>query len=237
MGFIKSGIKGLDNILKGGFKEKSSVLITGAPGTGKSILCLQYAYEGIKNNESVLFVATEEFKDSILDYAKTLGLNELLTSKNFHIIERTDTKSQIRTLTDPIKLVKQKKIKRLVFDSITFFDYLYFKNEIEYRTALLDFLAQMKEAGVTTLMTSQKNTLDIDKIKYPVQDFLFDGVIVLTRIRKGSSFERVIHITKMRGQDHSLDIFPISIGKGGIEIHNNELPFSLIEKDENSDFK
>ena len=95
----------------------------------------------------------------------------------------------------------------------------------------------MKEAGVTTLMTSQKNTLDIDKIKYPVQDFLFDGVIVLTRIRKGSSFERVIHITKMRGQDHSLDIFPISIGKGGIEIHNNELPFSLIEKDENSDFK
>ena len=73
MNLIKSGVKGLDNILKGGFKENSNILVTGAPGTGKTILCLQYANEGVKNKEPVLFVATEEFKEAIFEYAKTMG--------------------------------------------------------------------------------------------------------------------------------------------------------------------
>ena len=235
MNLIKSGVKGLDNILKGGLKENSNILVTGAPGTGKTILCLQFANEGIKNKEPVLFVATEEFKEAIFEYAKTLGLNNLINNKLFMVLERTDLKSQIKSLTDPIKLVKQHKVKRIVFDSITFFDYLYFKNELEYRTALMDFLHEMKSNKVTTIMTSQKETIDVDQIKYPIQDFLFDGVILLTRVRKGSSFERVIHISKMRGQDHSLDIYPLTINKNGIEVHYNELPFSLIEQDESKD--
>src|SRR3989338_6660756 len=189
MNLIKSGVKGLDNILKGGFKENSNILVTGAPGTGKTILCLQYA--------------------------NAMGINNLIDNKLFIVLERTDLKSQIKSLTDPIKLVKQHKVKRIVFDSITFFDYLYFKNELEYRTALMDFLHEMKSNKVTTIMTSQKETIDVDQIKYPIQDFLFDGVILLTRVRKGSSFERVIHISKMRGQDHSLDIYPLTINKNG----------------------
>src|SRR3990167_6664715 len=110
MNLIKSGVKGLDNILKGGFKENSNILVTGAPGTGKTILCLQYANEGVKNKEPVLFVATEEFKEAIFEYAKTMGLNNLIDNKLFIVLERTDLKSQIKSLTDSIKLVKQHKV-------------------------------------------------------------------------------------------------------------------------------
>src|SRR3990167_6639880 len=178
MNLIKSGVKGLDNILKGGFKENSNILVTGAPGTGKTILCLQFANEGIKNKEPVLFVATEEFKEAIFEYAKTMGLNNLINNKLFMVLERTDLKSQIKSLTDPIKLVKQHKVKRIVFDSITFFDYLYFKNELEYRTALMDFLHEMKSNKVTTIMTLCCLTSFIESVKLLI--WLFRSVLSST---------------------------------------------------------
>ena len=39
---IKTGISGLDQILKGGLRKNSSILVTGAPGTGKTIFGLQF---------------------------------------------------------------------------------------------------------------------------------------------------------------------------------------------------
>ena len=41
---IKTGVSGLDQVLKGGLRKNSTILITGAPGTGKTILALQFVY-------------------------------------------------------------------------------------------------------------------------------------------------------------------------------------------------
>ena len=54
---IKTGISGLDQVLKGGLRKNSSILITGAPGTGKTIMALQFIYYGAKNyNENGIIV-------------------------------------------------------------------------------------------------------------------------------------------------------------------------------------
>ena len=58
---IKTGISGLDQVLKGGLRRNSSILVTGAPGTGKTILALQFIYYGAKDyNENGIFISTEE---------------------------------------------------------------------------------------------------------------------------------------------------------------------------------
>ena len=71
---IKTGVPGLDKILKGGVRENASVLVKGAPGSGKTVLALNFIIDGAKNGEKGLFITTEDL-DDVRAYAKTLGLN------------------------------------------------------------------------------------------------------------------------------------------------------------------
>jgi len=43
---IKTGIPGLDEMLRGGFMPKDAVLVAGTAGTGKTTLALQYLVNG-----------------------------------------------------------------------------------------------------------------------------------------------------------------------------------------------
>lgn len=230
MEFIKSGIPGLDNILKGGIRTGNTVLITGAPGTGKTILALQFAEQGSKEKNPVLYITTEEKAESLRKYAKSLGLNlEKFEDSLFSIYEQPISEKLI-SLEKPLQLIKRKKIKRVILDSITLFEYIQPKDEIELRKNIISFLSNMKNLGVTLLATSERSTTNLDNFLYKMQDFLFEGLIILTKIRKGASFERCLHVAKMRGQEHLVNIYPFSIAKGGIKIYPDQLPFSLIDK-------
>src|SRR3989338_1154034 len=58
---LKTGIPGLDELIEGGFPEGSSILLSGAAGTGKSIFCLQYLYYGAKElGEPGVYITLEE---------------------------------------------------------------------------------------------------------------------------------------------------------------------------------
>ena len=48
---VRTGVKGVDELLEGGIPEGSAVLLTGGSGTGKTIFALQYLYEGAKTYE------------------------------------------------------------------------------------------------------------------------------------------------------------------------------------------
>jgi len=57
---VKTGIKELDEILGGGLYEGSSLLVKGAPGTGKTTMGLQFIYNGItKFKEGGLIITFE----------------------------------------------------------------------------------------------------------------------------------------------------------------------------------
>ncbi len=60
MNRISTGVEGLDKMLYGGLIPGRPYLITGPPGSGKSILGIHFLLEGIKNQESVIMVAVDE---------------------------------------------------------------------------------------------------------------------------------------------------------------------------------
>ena len=229
---IKSGILGLDEILNGGIRKNSSVLIVGGPGTGKTILTLQFLQEGIKNKEPTLFITSEQSSEAVVDVAKKLNLQHIKKENKFiQIYEQDVINKNLISLEQPLSIIKKNKIKRVVLDSITLFDFMYGEGKKEFRKGVLSFITNIKKQDTTLLVTSERPTTEIDQFKHEPEDFLFDGLIILTKIRKGSSYERCLTVAKMRYQDHSMNIFPFTIQKNGITVYTKQIPFSLIEKD------
>ena len=237
---IKTGVHGLDQVLKGGLRRNSNVLITGTPGTGKTIVALQFVYYGAKDyNENGIFITTEENPDDMRNFARNLGMDiESIEKKGklFFVQKPISTlKGGLSSIKGLLDSIKKYNIKRVALDSMIFFDYLYPKfngNKMEFRRQVLIFMHQMKKAGVTFLAVSERSVTDFDRLTYDMMDFAFEGFIVLSRIRKGSYFERVLTVAKMRGQDHSLDVYPITIGMEGLKVLFDQTPFSLVEKEE-----
>jgi len=123
---IKTGINGLDQILKGGLRKNSSILITGAPGTGKTIMALQFIYYGAKKyNENGIFIATEETLSDLRNYSKNFGMNfEHMEKKGkIFLIEKqlAMLKGGISSIKGMLDLIKKKNIERVALDSLTFF--------------------------------------------------------------------------------------------------------------------
>ena len=237
---IKTGVPGLDHVLKGGLRRNSSVLITGAPGTGKTLLALEFVYFGAKDcNENGIFISTEESLDVLEQSASNLGMDiRSMIDKGKIILAQkplATLKGGIASLKGLLDTIKRNSIKRVALDSLTFFEYLYPRldgNSMEFRRQVLIFIQQMRGAGVTFMVVSERPVSDFDRLTYDMMGFVFEGIIMLSRIRKGSYFERVLTVAKLRGQDHSLDVYPITIGPDGLKVLYDQTPFSLIEKEE-----
>jgi len=170
---------------------------------------------------------------------KNLGMNinDMEKKGKIFLVEKSlaTLKGGITSIKGLLDLIKHYNIKRVALDSLIFFEYLYPKynnNVMEFRRQVLMFMHKMKKAGVTFMAVSERRITDLDRLEYTMMDFVFEGFIILSRIRKGNYFERVLTVSKMRGQDHSLDVYPVIIGKGGLEVLNEQVPFSLVEQEE-----
>jgi KaiC/GvpD/RAD55 family RecA-like ATPase len=70
---MKTGIKGLDELLHGGIPKGAVILISGSPGSGKSVLSMQILINGCKMGEKCLYVSFEQPVEDVIKQAKTFG--------------------------------------------------------------------------------------------------------------------------------------------------------------------
>src|SRR6185503_6449075 len=70
---ISSGVPGLDDVLRGGFRINRMYLLEGVPGSGKTTVALQFLLDGVRRGESVLYVALSETEQEMRAVADTHG--------------------------------------------------------------------------------------------------------------------------------------------------------------------
>ena len=72
---IPTGIEGLDELMNGGIPKGNIVLISGTPGTGKTIICFQFISEGLRNGENCLYLTSDQPVENLLSEANQLKFN------------------------------------------------------------------------------------------------------------------------------------------------------------------
>jgi circadian clock protein KaiC len=214
---IPSGIPGLDKLMEGGFVKGSTVLVSGAAGTGKTIFSIQYIMEGLKKGEICMFITLEETPEDIIGDVKRFGwdLQKYRDEKKL-FLEYQDP-FQMTDITSPLlDKIKECKVQRVVVDSTSVFE-MYYKEPAEIRKQLFKLLAGLKAIGVTSIITSELPEKSDTLAKFGVEEFIVDSVIKLEFLGlDGKSFS--LQIRKMRRTDHKKDIYLYDISKDGLKI-------------------
>jgi KaiC/GvpD/RAD55 family RecA-like ATPase len=233
----KTGIDGLDDILNGGIVRNSTTLISGNPGAGKSLLGLQYIYNGVEVfDEKGIYLSFEENEADLAEAAESIGFEnwdhhvEEGSIKVFDkrvLLRENDFSAALEILLDDLD---DDRYERLVLDSLTMFQ-LFFENEREKRTYLLKFTDILQESGLTTLMTNEQGAV-FPETEVGLENFLTDGNIFLLQTPTGSGVNRYVWVAKMRKQNIDTDIFPMEISDGGIKVHQNASAFSMMSEEE-----
>ena len=70
---VSIGIPGLDKMLDGGLLPGRPYVVSGTTGSGKTILCVQFLQQGVKQGERALLVAIDEPPAEIRENVRALG--------------------------------------------------------------------------------------------------------------------------------------------------------------------
>lgn len=221
-GRVKAGIIGLDKMIGGGFERNSMNLVVGATGSGKSIIAMHFLLEGIKNGETVLYITFEEKKDEFYANMGEFGwdLEKLEKSEKFIFLEYSPEK--VKMMLDEgggaiESTVLKYNIKRMVIDSITSFSLL-FDDPLSKRQANLGLFDIINKWNCTTLLTVQQNPLKEKSDELTTIDFEADSIIFLYFIRVKNKRQRFLEVVKMRGVNHSKEVYSFEITKKGIQV-------------------
>lgn len=233
---VPTGIPGFDELIEGGFPQGRSILVSGACGTGKTIFCTQYLYNGAKKyNEPGIYITLDERPELIRQDMLRFGwdLRKLEDENLCQIIDGSLAKIGIpseeefsmpatgfdidKLLLEIMRTVKRIGAKRLVIDSIPALGFN-FEGDNEIRNAILKLSYLLMRIGVTTLMTSEMDEGSNKYGKYGIEEYVVDGVLVLHYMGIGTRSNRTMHIRKMRATHHSEELHPIEITSKGMSI-------------------
>jgi circadian clock protein KaiC len=220
---VKTDIKGLDEMLHGGFLPQTANLVEGPPGTGKSTLGMQFIYNGImRYNEPGLIVTFEEFPQQYYRDAKGFGwdfrqleregkLRVIMTSPE---VSRSDLESVGGTIET---LAREMGARRILVDSVSHFDQLT-EDTVELRAVVYGFINALKREGLTSILTRESPMLLGSEEGDNDIAFIVDTYVLLRYVEMESAIRKALLVLKLRGSDHAKDIRQFEITSRGLEI-------------------
>ncbi|MFH1445498.1 MAG: ATPase domain-containing protein [Nanoarchaeota archaeon] len=215
---IETGIPGLDSLMGGGFLPGSVNLISGETGTGKTILCSQFLWHGLQKGETGIFVSLEEEPEDIKEDVSQFGWDfDAFIKKGMFNIFYHDPSQASNITSKIINEIGSLNAKRVVIDSTATIG-LAIENPSQIRKRLLSIVNTLKKSGCTSIVTSEINEGKKGLSRFGVEEFVVDGVIILSYTSIAQEGFGSIEVRKMRRTAHQHGMYPTKIGKDGLQV-------------------
>ena len=221
---IPTGIAGLDELFLGGIRNRNSILVEGMPGTGKTILALEFVYRSaFLTGEPSAFISLTSTREQIIRDAAEFewDLPRLIEAGTFQIfdISSADLMNELTSGSGRlIEEIKRSKIKRLSIDGLRLLKRrIAGEIQLDFGEQFSKFIRILQDSGVNVLFTTDiQQSSTAGQSSANDEQFIADTLITIGNSSRGKGVYRFIEIIKSRGQEfftgrHS---FRISNGVG-----------------------
>ena len=217
---IATGIPRLDAMLGGrGFFRGSSILLTGTPGTGKTIVAANFAQAACRRGERTLFFSFEESPNQIIRNMHSIGLRlEPLVKRGllrFHSA-RPSLYGLEMHLATMFKEIATFQPHVVIMDPIT--SLMDAGTDSEGKGMVTRLIDYLKAGQVTSLFTSLTQGGHALQQSETAMSSLMDAWVLLQDFEGNGERNRVLYVLKARGMAHSNQIREFLISDHGVDL-------------------
>jgi circadian clock protein KaiC len=214
-----TGIPELDEMLSGkGFLKGSTIMVSGAPGTGKTSIACAFANQVCKSNERCLYFALEESPNQIMRNMESIGMNLDPCIKN-GTLQVHATRPTLYGLETHLSIMQRAidefNPRAIIIDPISNLISVGLESDVKaLLTRMIDYL---KTKQITTLFTSLKPMEMGGESAAQISSWI-DTWISLTNKEVNDDVITRLRIIKSRGMSHSKKLKELKLSERGINI-------------------
>jgi circadian clock protein KaiC len=215
---ISTGIPSLDLLLGGGIPVCQSVVVTGTPGTGKTILCSQIAFGLAERGERVVLATiASESQDKLIQELQGFSFfnPERLSHEIFMVSVYPALQKGAKEAKDLLlKTMRDRHAKLLFIDGLRSLRDLW-QDESKLRDFFYELNVGLAQLDAIALFTTE---YPLEKLMEYPEATTVDGIVSLSTINFAGRVVRRARVAKLRGRAHLTAEHLMHITQGGITV-------------------
>jgi circadian clock protein KaiC len=227
IGKSPTGISGLDDVTLGGLPQGRPTLVCGGPGSGKSLLGIEFIVNGATQfGESGVIITFEEKANELAANVASLGfdLEKLQRTGKLRVDYVHVDKTEIQETGEydlsglfirMAHAIESVKAKRILLDTIENL-FLGLENTAVLRSEIRRLFYWLKERGMTAVVTGERGEKTLTR--QGLEEYVSDCVILLDHRIENQISTRFLRVVKYRGTLHGTNEYPFLIDKEGISV-------------------